>query len=364
MESIIQSLNLAHPLSLAPVNLVHCIYLTIALFGFVLSLGKPRLKSLRIILALTAGLLIFNLMEEQSQPRILITPLFTLGFGPAFYWFCQQLVYGDAPDNRRIALHLSPMLLALPFTGWPQLIIALGSLSQLVYLSKAIGLMNLYHRMLNHISSNTEAASLNWLKWILIILLVMMIQDLARLNLQPYAPLGWLQLWYFLNTCGYALLASYLILMALNKPGAFEHFKEMEQLLQATDTKTDADDANAGSLFAQVDTVVRSQQLYLQSRFSLRDLASATGLQERQLSWIINQGGQLSFSDYINQLRVRAVCEQLTESLDTNILETAMAAGFSSKSAFNLAFKKYTGLTPSNYCKNLQSNSELKGVES
>ncbi len=355
---------LTKPFALSPVNLAHCIYLAISLFGWILSLGKPHLRGLMIILSLVVPLLALNLLEENGFMPILVTPVFTLGFGPAFYWLCRQLVYGDLPDHRHMAVHLSPMIFALPFTGWPQFVIALGSLSQLIYLTKSLALLNRYHQLLNHISSNCERDSLHWLKYLLIALLFMMVQDLVRLNLQPYAPLGWLQLWYFLNTCGYALLIGYLILMSLNKPQAFDRFKEMEQSLQAGNVKTDTNNADAASLFAQVDALVRSQQLFLQPRFSLRDLADTTGLHERQLSWMINQGGALSFSDYINQLRVQAVCEQLTHSPEANILETAIAAGFSSKSAFNTAFKKYTGLTPRDFCKNLRANDKVKGAES
>lgn len=360
MELLIQ------PLTLSPVTLIHCVYLAIVLFGLALSIGDPQLRSLRIILVLVALLLMFNLWEEnRAGGSLLVTPVFTLGFGPAFYWFCQQWVYGEPPTNRQVALHLSPMFAALPFTLWPQAVIAVGSLSQLVYLFIALGRINHYHRTLKQISSNSETVSLHWLNGVLIAVMAMMLQDLARLNLQPYAPLEWLQLWYFVNTCGYAILISYLTLMALRKPETFDHFREMEQLLQTTNAKTDqkTDDPDAAILFQQIDKKVRSERLFLQSRFSLRDLASSTGLHERQISWIINQGGELNFSDYINQCRVQAACEHFAKHPDANILETALAAGFSSKSAFNTAFKKLTGLTPSQFCKNQAAN-PLKGAES
>lgn len=114
--------TLIAPVILYPVNIIHIAYLAIALFGLVVIDDKARISSLRIILLLVVLLLIFNLLEENGILPIsfLITPIFTLGFGPAFYWFCRQLVYGDNPGSKKILLHLSPMLLALAFTQWPQ----------------------------------------------------------------------------------------------------------------------------------------------------------------------------------------------------------------------------------------------------
>jgi len=53
----------------------------------------------------------------------------------------------------------------------------------------------------------------------------------------------------------------------------------------------------------------------------------------------------------IYEFRVGAVCERLQARTSNNILSIALDKGFSSKSAFNMVFKKITGLTPSQYRK-------------
>lgn len=345
--------TLIAPAVLYPVNLIHIAYLAIVLFGLVAIGDNARISSLRIILLLVVLLLVFNLLEESGifLASFLVTPIFTLGFGPAFYWFCRQLVYGDALDSKKVLLHLSPMLLALAFTQWPQAVIATGSLSQIIYLSLALRLIGRYHKVTVQTCSNPEDVSIHWMTWILTLFLLMMLQDLVRLNLQPLVPIEWLKHWYFLNTSVYATLTSYLIVMAIRQPELFERFGQLEFLAEKTEETVSLDDQNAISLFQKVDSTIRKHELFKQPRFSLRDLATETGIQEKTLSWIINHGAKKNFSEYINQLRIDAACKQLIETPSRTVLEIAFAVGFNSKSTFNAVFKKQTGLTPSQFCK-------------
>lgn len=356
--------SLINPVTLNPVNIVHIAYLTVALFGLVVIGQNPRISSLRIVLFLVVLLLGFNLREETgiSNHPYLITPIFTLGFGPAFYWFCHQLVYGDAPGSKKVLLHLAPMLFALAFTQWPQAVIAIGSLSQIIYLSLALRLIGRYHKVTVQTCSNPSEVSIHWMTRVLTLFLMMMLQDLVRLNLQPFAPIEWLKLWYFLNTCAYAGLTSYLIVMTIRQPELFDRFSQLEFLAEDAERVTPPDDQNAISLFQEIDSTIRNHELFKQPRFSLRDLATETGVQERTLSWIINQGAQKNFSEYINQLRIDAACAQLTSTQSGSVLDVAFAVGFNSKSTFNTAFKKQTGLTPSQFCK--KSAVKTEGVSS
>ncbi len=357
--------NLINPITLYPVNLIHIIYLAIALFGLILVDQKSYVSSLRIILLLVVLSLIFNLIEETgfSPNAYLITPIFTLGCGPAFYWFCRQLVYGEAPHRKTILIHWLPMLLALPFTYWPQTIIGLGSLSQVIYLSFALRLIKRYHRVTVQACSNAQDISIHWMTQLIILFLIMMVQDLVRLNLQPFAPIETLRLWYFLNTGIYAGLVSYLVIMATRQPLAFTQFNQFEFLAEIPPTQTTVD-PTANSLFQEVDAIIRTGELYQQPRFSLRDLATATGMQEKTLSWAINQGAQKNFSEYINQLRVDAACTLLTQGQPRSLLDLAYTVGFSSKSTFNAVFKKQTGLTPSQFGKKSESEAHRSSAES
>jgi len=90
---------------------------------------------------------------------------------------------------------------------------------------------------------------------------------------------------------------------------------------------------------------------YLNPDLTLPQLATEIGISTHLLSQVINEHFKLNFFDFINQYRVEAFKEKIVNSKYGNysILGIALECGFNSKSAFNRIFKKYTGLTPSQY---------------
>ncbi len=95
-------------------------------------------------------------------------------------------------------------------------------------------------------------------------------------------------------------------------------------------------------------TYMQESQAFLNPSLSLKDLATALDLSPRNLSGLINKGTNQSFFDFINNHRIRFAQEKMKHSKDDKltILEVMYASGFNSKSSFNTAFKKHSGLTP------------------
>jgi AraC-like DNA-binding protein len=103
-------------------------------------------------------------------------------------------------------------------------------------------------------------------------------------------------------------------------------------------------------LFALVEDATRSQRLYRSADLMLPDLARSLGYSRTELSKVINLGGKVNYYDFINRLRVEEVrCRLDSGPREVKILDIAMESGFNSKSTFNEAFKRWTGLTPSAY---------------
>lgn len=100
---------------------------------------------------------------------------------------------------------------------------------------------------------------------------------------------------------------------------------------------------------------------YLECDLTLGDLAASVQATPHQLSQVLSTCLGLSFFDYINGLRVEAVKATLArpQSIGRPLLDIALECGFGSKSAFNEAFKRGTGMSPSAYRKSLPAAAVL-----
>ncbi len=102
--------------------------------------------------------------------------------------------------------------------------------------------------------------------------------------------------------------------------------------------------------------VMQEHRLWKQPGLTLAQLAKHLHRSPLDVSELLNAHLQSSFFDYINHHRCQDAAEQISTS-NKSILEAAFAAGFSSKTAFNRAFKKEFGMTPSQYRQRQQSTS-------
>lgn len=94
--------------------------------------------------------------------------------------------------------------------------------------------------------------------------------------------------------------------------------------------------------------MLEGEQLYKKSDFSRGKLADMLGLTEQHLSRIINQNFGQSFSELVNNYRVRDAKEMLEHKRD-KIYSICIDAGFDNMTSFNRVFKKATGLSPNQY---------------
>jgi AraC-like DNA-binding protein len=90
---------------------------------------------------------------------------------------------------------------------------------------------------------------------------------------------------------------------------------------------------------------------YLDPDIKLMDLATCIGTSSQLLSQYLNDVLGLSFFDYVNGLRVAEVQRMMRDRGNDarTLLDLAFAAGFTSKSTFNAYFKKISGLAPSSW---------------
>lgn len=339
---------LISPLALLPVNVLQITVIFCSLLMAAMIWPRPRLRGLLLLLGMYSVLMLFNLLEETGISRrvLLVTPVFSLLSGPVFYLLVRQLAYVAAKPTWRDGIHAIPAVLLLPMAGQVQLVLALGSVSQLIYLAVAVRLLWRYQQTLRSERSDADRMGLQWVIWLLLALAGVLLTDLVRLNLQPYLSYEVRNQWYFLHQLlGFGLIC--LLVLRANRQKDF--FDGLATAKAATEHRPAVRDARAQAVFKQLAALIEQRKLYLQPRLAVADLARLTGLGSKDVSWAINQGAGMSFCDYINQLRLAEVRRQLQQPEEKSILEIAFAAGFNSKSTFNALFKASTGLTPRQY---------------
>lgn len=106
-----------------------------------------------------------------------------------------------------------------------------------------------------------------------------------------------------------------------------------------------------------LEIIKTSDEIY-SDEFCIARLASLTGVKEKLLSQLINELGGSNFTTLINRFRIDEACRRISDNEkygNLTIESIGNSVGFKSRSAFIAAFKRQTGLTPSEYKKQAKS---------
>ncbi|MCA0401743.1 MAG: helix-turn-helix transcriptional regulator [Proteobacteria bacterium] len=103
----------------------------------------------------------------------------------------------------------------------------------------------------------------------------------------------------------------------------------------------------------KIEKAMAEERLYRNQGMTLRHLSDHTRVPENYLSQVLNETLGRNFYEFVNHWRIRDACALLAEDA-LSIIEIGEEVGFNSRSTFNAAFKKETGLTPSEYRANLR----------
>lgn len=100
------------------------------------------------------------------------------------------------------------------------------------------------------------------------------------------------------------------------------------------------------SLRIRFEDLVISEQLFLQKGLKISDIATRLSTNRTYISRLVNNTYDMSFSDYINTLRIDYAEQYLIHNRGAKQTDIAEACGFPNASSFNNIFKKITGVTP------------------
>jgi len=228
-----------------------------------------------------------------------------------------------------------------------------------IYLYKSYRLIRIHEAFIRTQLSFTEDVSLAWLYHFLIS------QTIVWLGFMTFEVVGSDFLGMFSGQMGFRLAFLFMIgsiflqgYFGLRRGVAFVNLPHTE-VPEEEPAKYPGSSLSAGrvqELSRQLTRFVEQEKPYLEPKITIGDLALRMGWPVNDLSRVINEGLGQSFYDFINSYRVAEFKELLIDpdNHQFTLLSLAYEAGFNSKSTFNAIFKKFTGMTPSEYARSLQ----------
>ena len=214
----------------------------------------------------------------------------------------------------------------------------------------------------NHFSSNYNI-KLDWLKNAsylgILTTLVFLIENIFLfINNSPSETFG-------LSSVAAAVYIYAIGYLGLSRSGVFTELvtietKELEKEYFTNDKyeKSGLSEEKADEYYQKLILLMEEEKIFKQIKLTLGELAEMISISSHNLSEVINTKTGMNFFDFINRYRIEEVKKEIIKPENDNLtlLAVAMDVGFNSKSSFNTLFKRYVGLTPSQYRDSLKSN--------
>ncbi len=112
-----------------------------------------------------------------------------------------------------------------------------------------------------------------------------------------------------------------------------------------TDKKLNDEDAQL--IIGKLKKVMTEKELFKNPNLKVNDLAKTINISAHQLSQVLNDNFEKSFTLFVNEYRINEACKILLEDTNLTIDAVSDEVGFNSKSTFFATFKKIKGMTPS-----------------
>ncbi|NIF04859.1 helix-turn-helix domain-containing protein [Chryseobacterium sp. Tr-659] len=211
-----------------------------------------------------------------------------------------------------------------------------------------------HQRKIQQFSSNTEGINLNWLEYIILVLLIVnIIYVIYNLFYDPKS------LNFFINTV-FLLVIYFVAYYSLKQKEIYPLEEKQRDELIAINDDSDSEeikrklisDEELEKIKTSLEDIMETHKPYLDSELNLIRLAEMLSVSTHHLSYVINTGFGKNFFQYVNEFRVD-YAKHLLKKTDNklSILGIAYESGFNSKTSFNTTFKKMTGQTPSEFRK-------------
>ncbi len=109
------------------------------------------------------------------------------------------------------------------------------------------------------------------------------------------------------------------------------------------------DAATVARIKRKIEAALGQSEVCGDSLLNLRSLSRTIGEKAHYVSQVINQELGANFYELVSRRRIAWAKTLLAEKREQTVLEIALAVGFNAKSTFNTAFRRETGMTPTQY---------------
>jgi AraC-like DNA-binding protein len=243
---------------------------------------------------------------------------------------------------------------ALPQTYWEILVgLAISTLPVPIYWFLS------YKKLLTHkknvllYASSTETVDLAWLRYFFLGLAVMIV--IITCHIVYDVPLI-----RNIAYIAYLVIVFYLAYFALQQKAVFNEKLETNLELRSIINEDEQPDLQRKQVLTdeqlltlkpKLVELMLHQKTYLNSELGLPDLAVMLQLSPQELSYLINVGFENNFYNFVNGYRVEESKTLLNSNKHQHLsmIGIAYEAGFNSKTAFYTAFKKMTGVSPTEF---------------
>lgn len=358
-----------------------------AIQGIVFSLivtffKKYRIKSLFFLAALILCFALNNLQYFLLDSKIItIQQFFGVLYFPfatlsmVFYFlYVKYFLFPESKLTTANKLLFLPFLLFFFLTLFYKVVLLLGAItegislffSRLIYIHEgfallfSIFLLVLIFRKISLFQQNKALFRdrINWLKYTSIISLIICVLYGFSIYMEITAS-SESRIFYYILWISQSFVIYWLGHMGIYKFGIRE---EQEKIRKFANTqKISVSLPSENEYIAAFEKFIVEEKNYLNSELTLDIVALNLEVSKSYLSRLINAELHTSYTDYINALRVEQakLTIQNPESEKYTLIAIGLESGFNSKSAFNNAFKKFTGITPSEFKKIKNSDSSL-----
>jgi len=190
----------------------------------------------------------------------------------------------------------------------------------------------------------TESTPLNWYRKLFLQLFALVIVFVVARILFPH-DLG-----------DHFISASISLIIYLTSISVFNRslfFQDTEERAAKKYEKSSLTTEMQNSTIEKLEQLMKTEKPFLDAGFSLPSLAKRLGISKHHLSQILNEELGQTFFDFLASYRISEAQRLLAsgEHDYIKIEEIAQMVGYNSKSAFNTAFRKISGFTPSEFKK-------------